>query len=148
MSGDVGARPGGWLARWRWVLVLVPLVGVFVWFNNRHSLADKIERDFVASGGKVVDLPKSVPFVWTRVCILPPYSPAAVTSRLLGFTWNSDAHSRVAKSEDVVLLVFATDKLVIGSADYSRDLLHLAGKCYPRANARFPIPATGAGQLR
>ncbi len=146
MSGDV--KPSGPLARWRWMLVFIPLVAVFVWFNNRHSLADKIRRDFVASGGTRVDLPKSVPFVWTRVCILGPYSPAAETSRLLGFAWNSDAHSRVLKSEDVVLLVFATDKLVIGSADFSRELLTLAGKCYARADARFPIPATGAGHLK
>jgi hypothetical protein len=133
------AKRSGWLTRWRWLLVLIPLVAVFVWFNNRHSLADAIDRDFHASGGKVVDLPKSVPFAWSRVCILGPYSGTRQTSALLGFEWDSDAHSAIKQHDGVLLLVFATDTLVVGAADYSRVLDAWAGKCYPRSQARFVL---------
>ncbi len=127
------------LSRWSWVLVLAALVAVFAWFTGRHDLEADIRRDLAASGGKLVDLPKSVPFVWNRVCVAAPYSTAKATSAMLGFDWNSDAHSRVGRDEGVVLLVFATDTLVIAAVDFSRELMPWAGKCYLREDARFQI---------
>jgi hypothetical protein len=126
------------LSRWSWVLVLAVLVAVFVWFIGRHNLEADIRRDFSASGGKLVDLPKSVPFPWDRVCVAAPYATPAATSAMLGFDWNSDAHSQV-RNDGVVLLMFATDTMVVGAADFSRELMPWAGKCYLREDARFQI---------
>ena len=127
------------LARWSWVLVLAALLAVYVWYAKMHDLHAAIRRDFVASGNKVIDLPKSVPFLWTRVCVLGPYSDTKTTSALLGFEWNSDAHSDVKDDEGVTLLVFAHKKMVVGAVDYSREMAPLAGKCYPRSEARFQV---------
>ena len=80
-----------------------------------------------------------MPFPWSRVCILGPRSDAKATSALLGFAWDANAHSDVLHSDDVTLLVFANKNVVVGAVDYSRDLAPLAGKCYPRAEARFPL---------
>ena len=139
---SVAAKPST-LARWSWLLVLVVLFGVLLWYWRTHDLEAAIRRDLAASQGKVVDLPKSVPFPWTLVCVLGPYSDAKATSALLGFDWNSDAHSDILMDDSVVLLVFATETMVVGAVDFSRewDLLPWAGKCHARDQARFQLPA-------
>ena len=134
MSGS--AAPST-LARWSWLLVLAAVLAAYAWYSRKHDLAAAIRRDFVASGDKVVDLPKSVPLGWTRVCVVEPYSDTKATSTLLGFDWNSDAHSDVRNG--ALLLVFANKNIVLGAADYSHDLAPWAGKCYPRSAARFQV---------
>jgi hypothetical protein len=119
----VSAKPPT-AARWSWLLVLVALAALYFWYARGHDLEADIRRDVAASGGKLVDLPKSVPFVWNRVCVAGPYS---------------DAHSAVRGDEGVVLLVFASGDMVVGAVDYSRELLPWAGKCYLREAARFQI---------
>jgi hypothetical protein len=127
------------VARWSWLLVLTALAALYFWYARGHDLEADIRRDVAASGGKLVDLPKSVPFVWNRVCVAGPYSSSKTTSDMLGFDWNSDAHSAVRGDEGVVLLVFASGDMVVGAVDYSRELLPWAGKCYLREAARFQI---------
>jgi hypothetical protein len=127
------------VARWSWLLVLVALAALYLWYARGHDLEADIRRDLAASGGKLVDLPKSVPFVWNRVCVAGPYSDSKTTSALLGFDWNSEAHSDVRSNEGVVLLVFASGDMVVGAVDFSRELLPWAGKCYLREAARFQI---------
>ncbi len=119
--------------------MLAALLAAYLWFARKHDLEAAIRRDFAASGNKVIDLPKSIPFAWTRVCILGPYSDAKATSALLGFAWNSDAHSNVKKDDGVTLLVFTNKNMVVGAVDFSRELAPMAGKCYPRADARFQV---------
>ena len=119
--------------------MLTAVLAAYAWYTRKHDLAAAIRRDFVASGSKVVDLPKSVPFGWTRVCVVGPHADAQATSALLGFDWNSDAHSRIRSSDTTVLLVFTNKNIVLGAADYSRELTPWAGKCYPRSAARFRV---------
>ncbi len=125
--------------RWSWLLVLAALVATYAWYTRKHDLESAIRRDFVASGSKVFDLPKSVPFAWSRVCIVGPYSDTRATSALIGFAWNSDAHSDVRTDDGITLLVFTNKDMVVGAVDYSRELAPRAGKCYPRSEARFPV---------
>lgn len=134
----MSARPPA-LARWSWLLVLAALLALYLWYARGHDLEADIRRDVAASGGKLVDLPKSVPFVWNRVCVAAPYSTSKTVSDMLGFDWNSDAHSEVRSDDGVVLLVFASGDMVVGAVDYSRELTPWAGKCHPREAARFQI---------
>jgi hypothetical protein len=134
----VSARPPA-LARWSWLLVLAALMALSFWFARGHDLEADIRRDVAASGGKLVDLPKSVPFVWNRVCVAAPYTRSKAVGDMLGFEWDSDAHSDVRSDDGVVLLVFASGAMVVGAVDYSRELMPWAGKCYPREAARFQI---------
>ena len=119
--------------------MLAALLAAYVWYARRHDLEAAIRRDFVASGSKVVDLPKSVPFAWDRVCVVGPYSDAKATGALLGFAWDSDAHSAIRSSDTIVLLVFANKEMVVGAVDYGRELAPWAGKCYPRTKATFSV---------
>lgn len=127
------------MARWSWLLVLAVLFAAYAWYGRKHDLEAAIRRDFIASGSQVIDLPKAVPFAWSRVCIVGPYSDAKDTSALLGFDWNSDAHSDVKNDEGVTLLVFANKNMVVGAVDFSRELAPREGKCYLRSDARFEV---------
>jgi hypothetical protein len=138
VSGGAANKPG-LLARWSWLLVLAAVFAAYAWYTHKHDLEAAIRRDFVASGNKVIDLPKSVPFAWSRVCVVSPYSNTKATSALLGFDWDSDAHSSVKGSDVVTLLVFADKHIVVGAVDYSRELAPWEGKCYPRTKARFVV---------
>ena len=119
--------------------MLAALLAAYVWYARGHDLEAAIRRDFAASGSKVVDLPKSVPFAWDRVCVVGPYSDAKATGALLGFDWDSDAHSAIRSSDTIVLLVFAKQQMVVGAVDYGRELAPWAGKCYPRSRAVFSV---------
>jgi hypothetical protein len=131
-----------WLARRSYLVVLALLLLFLFFYARSHRLADAIERDYLASGMTTIDLPRSVPQAWQRVCVLGPYSSARDAGALLGFDWNADAHSRVRDHEDAVLLIFASGNIVVGAADYPRadgDLSPLASHCYPRSAARFSV---------
>jgi hypothetical protein len=135
---------GAWLVRMRYMVVLVLLIALLAAYARTHRLADAIRRDYIASGGKVVDLPKSVPHAWQRVCILGPYSSSRQADALLGFAWKVEAHSDIASSEDINLLIFIKGTDVVAAVDYPRadgDLNHLASSCYLRADAKFTLPA-------
>ena len=135
------------MMRWRYLLVLAALLGMYVWFARSHDLEAAIRRDAAASGGKVIDLPKSVPFAWSRVCVAGPHASTKSTSAMLGFEWNSEAHSKVLDDEGVILLMFANKNMVVGAVDYSRELAPWAGKCYLRADAVFKIAGLEAGRI-
>lgn len=45
--------------RRRYLVALALLIALLIAYARTHRLADAIRRDFIASGGKVVDLPKS-----------------------------------------------------------------------------------------
>ncbi len=123
--------------------MLAAIILLVVIYARTHRLTDAIERDYLASGMKIVNLPKSVPQAWQRVCVLGPYASSKDAGALLGFDWNADAHSRVRDHQDAVLLIFVSGHIVVGAADYPRaagDLSRLAPRCYPRAAARFTLP--------
>jgi hypothetical protein len=129
-----------WVVRRSYLIILALFVVFIVVFARTHRIADAITRDYLASGMKIIDLPKSVPQKWQRVCVLGPRSTARDASALLGFEWNADAHSNVRERDTAILLIFATGNIVVASTDYPRadgDLAHLASKCYPRSAARF-----------
>ena len=132
------SRPG-LVARWSWLLVLVALAAVFIRYSRAHDLESAIRRDVAASGGKLADLPKSVPFPWSRVCIMGPGSDSKAAKDLLGFDWDADAHSDVRDDAGVVLLIFTHKNIVVGAVDYSRELGPWAGKCHLRDQARFAL---------
>ncbi len=136
------------MARWSWLLVLAALGAVFIWYWRTHDLESAIRRDAAASGGKLVDLPKSVPFPWSQVCIMGPGSNGDAAKALLGFDWNADAHSDVRDDADVVLLIFTNKNMVVGAVDYSRELLPWAGKCHARKLARFELSGAQAVDIR
>jgi hypothetical protein len=129
-----------WVLRRSYLIILALIVVFIVVFARTHRVADAIKRDYAASGNKTIDLPKSVPQPWQRVCVLGPYSTANAARASLGFDWNADAHSNVRDRDTVVLLIFVTRNIVVASTDYPRvdgDLSRLTGKCYPRSEARF-----------
>lgn len=132
-----------WIIRWRWLVVLASLLLLFVVYARANSLEGAIRKQYVASGNGSIDLSAAVPQKgWERVCILGPYSTTADTSALLGFEWNSDGHSSVRTDDDVTLLVFANDTMVIAATDYPRagpDFSSLASRCYPRSASRFTL---------
>ena len=135
---------GAWLVRMRYLVALVLLIALLAAYARTHRLADAIRRDYIASGGKVIDLPKSVPHAWQRVCILGPYSSSKQADALLGFDWKVEAHSDIARSEDINLLIFIKGTDVVAAVDYPRadgDLGYLAPSCYLRTNARFTLPS-------
>ena len=129
------------VARWSWLLVLAVLAAVFMWYWRTHDLEQAIRRDVAASGGKLVDLPKSVPFPWTQVCVMGPGSDSQAAKALLGFDWDADAHSDVRDDDSVVLLIFTNKNMVVGAVDYSRELAPWAGTCHLREQAKFTLSA-------
>jgi hypothetical protein len=131
---------GGWLARGRTLVVMVLLILLLLAYARTHRLVDAVRRDYIASGKKVLDLPKSVPHAWERVCVLGPNATSKDAAALLGFAWKVEAHSAIGRRGDVVLLIFAKGTDVVAALDYPRadgDLAHLASTCYPRSAAKF-----------
>jgi hypothetical protein len=132
-----------WLVRMRYMVVLLLMIALLAGYALRHRLADAIRREFVASGRKVMDLPKAVPFAWQRLCVLGPYSGQAQADELLGFRWKVEAHSDIARNDGITLLIFVKDKDVVAAVDYARadgDLNYAADHCYQREDAKFTMP--------
>jgi hypothetical protein len=102
--------------------------------------AASIAGQFAASGRRDVDLAAAVPGDWDRVCILGPYSRNAAAARALGFEWPAETSSDIASDDGISLLVFARGRSVTAHVDYPRgsgDFSNLAGRCFPRADAKF-----------
>lgn len=131
-----------WLWRRSYLVVLVLLILLFVAYALTHRTADAIRRDYVASGKTIIDLPKSVPSAWQRVCVFKPYTIPADVSRALGFAWDVEAHSAIQTNERINLLVFINGWDVVAAVDYPRadgDLIRLPSTCYRRADAKFTL---------
>ncbi|MES2316060.1 MAG: hypothetical protein V4631_01075 [Pseudomonadota bacterium] len=143
-AGHDAAGPVKGVAAWLWrrsyLVLLVVLMLLFTAYALTHRSADAIRRDYIASGRTVMDLPKSVPSAWQRVCIFKPYSQQSDVTRALGFAWDVEAHSSITEHEHINLLVFINGWDVVAAVDYPRadgDLARLPSTCYRRADAKF-----------
>lgn len=93
-----------------------------------------------------VDLPKLMPFAWTRVYVFGPGTQAAEIDRTLGFPWKPGATEAPGDSSNPVLLLFvrasSLRREVVREATYHKSDPRfdcIEGASYPRREARFAV---------
>jgi hypothetical protein len=97
---------------------------------SRTKGDEELSRAIVAKaqegGGDVTvaDVPGVTQFSWDRVHIFPPNTPADKVRQELGFDWPEAG--RVAKHDDLVLLVFLDQGKVVRFVDLPRSAVDLA----------------------
>lgn len=118
------------------ILLLAALAGC----QPGHRISSSIKDQFLASGRKSVDLTAAVPGTWQRVCILGPYSSNATAKQMLSFDWDAESRSSIKNNEDISLLLFVQDHVVVDYVEHSRvagDFTNLSGRCFSRSSAKF-----------
>lgn len=92
------------------------------------------------AANRTIDLQRTVPGPWTRVCILGPYSDNSTAHRTLGFAWPVERKSAIRTSDTITLLLFVGQDAVIRFIEHPRaagDFSNLAGQCIAREQAHF-----------
>lgn len=87
-----------------------------------------------------VDLAQIGPADWDKVCVLGPYTLNAQAEAVLGFAWDAERRTRIAATDDIVVLVFVRGADVRAYTQYPRragDLAGLQPPCLPRTRAQI-----------
>ena len=98
-----------------WVLLTLPSCE-----SPTLNLSEEITRQFQSSGRTFVNLPKVLPSVWDKVCILGPYSTSNHAYDTLGFAWPVETHSTISVSDSIALLLFVNNKEIVEFVEHPR----------------------------
>jgi hypothetical protein len=111
--------------------------------NAAATLGAVIARAATTQPHEKIDLARLTDFDWDRLYIFGPHSKRDEIESALGFDWPGVSKTKIAKSDEVTLLVFTKDKAVAGWLEYPRlkaDFSFVASsKGYTREEARFAI---------
>ena len=111
--------------------------------NAAATLGAVIARAATTQPGEKIDLARLTDFDWDRLYIFGPHAKKSEIESALGFDWPGVSKTKIAKSDEVALLVFTKEKKVVGWLEYPRlkaDFSFVSSsKGYTREEARFAI---------
>jgi hypothetical protein len=103
--------------------------------NGDKSISQQLTAEFDASTSAPIDLAKLGPPTWEKVCVLGSYTPNKEAEKVLGFKWDVEQKSSIAKNDNINLLVFIKGQEVLAYTEHPRnkgDFLKLRSRCLPR----------------
>jgi len=92
----------------------------------------------VGSNSATVDLAAVGPSSWERVCFFGPYSTNQRVEKILGFQWDAEGKSSIARNDGINLLVFVRHQEVVAYTEHPRnkgDVVSLSSRCLSRSSA-------------
>lgn len=112
-----GGRSLGWVAFW----VLAPFAALMVAIGIGQALlmaedegvSGRLIGAAIRGDGEEVPLLEASGFAWDRICIFPPFTPAATVREVLGVDWNG------VLNHDWPTLVFVDGESVVRYAGVS-----------------------------
>lgn len=118
--------------RWVGIATVVALAGC------GSGISTEISQQAAANPERL-DLAKVGGAEWERICFLGPYTNNQEAEKALGFSWNVEVRTDIAKSDGINVLVFVKGKEVVAHTEHPRhqDFAPLAGQCFPRESAVF-----------
>jgi hypothetical protein len=119
--------------------------------NGDKSISQQLTAEFDASTSAPVDLAKIGPSTWEKVCVLGPYTTNEAAEKILGFKWDVEQRSSIAKNDNINLLVFVKGREVLAYAEHPRnkgDFLKLHSKCLSRKQSTLLRRSNSGGEVQ
>jgi hypothetical protein len=113
---------------------------------EREEVSAAIAQAVDNRTGDTLDLAQVTSFAWTRVCVIPPYTPVESMDAVVGFRWRG---APIDLHEVYHLLLFIDGDRAVAHVRYPRrpaDFQTNGVKCYDRPHARFRIAADPTGE--
>lgn len=96
------------------------MVSVFVDDGSDAELGERIIANLLKSEGKPCRIADAAPFPWDDMHLFPPYTPAELMERKLGFPWPDAARVDLQHEEGAVVLAFVREFRVVRYARIRR----------------------------
>jgi hypothetical protein len=113
--------------------------------NAAALLGAKIARTAATQPSERIDLAQLTDFDWDRLYIFGPHTKRDEVQNALGYEWAGVSKTKIARSDEISLLVFTKDRKVVGWLEYLRlkaDFSFVSSSTgYTRDEARFAIRA-------
>ncbi len=119
--------------------------------SSNNSISQKLTAEFDASTSAPIDLAKLGPPTWEKVCVLGPYITNGEAEKVLGFKWDVEQKSSIAKNDNINLLVFVKDREVLAYAEHPRnkgDFLKLQSRCLTRKQSILFRQSNSVGEVQ
>jgi hypothetical protein len=103
--------------------------------NGGTSISRQLTKEFDASASAPIDLAQLGPPTWEKVCVLGSYTSTKEAEKVLGFQWDVEQKSSIAKNDAINLLVFVKGRKVLAYTEHPRnkgDFSELRSRCLPR----------------
>ena len=126
------------------VLSLMLLLGCS---SNSSPISAQITSQFETSNTAPIDLSVVGPASWERVCILLPYTTNQAAEKVLGFKWDAESKTSIARSDRINVLAFVQNQQVVSYTEHPRtkgDFSKIQSRCLPRSHATV-MREPGAG---
>lgn len=131
--------------RLRYILPCLLLSGCT---NGDSSISAQLEALLQAGTETRVDLAQIGPASWERLCVLTPYTTNARAEQLLGFAWDAERNTSIARSDGINVLVFTQGQEVVAYTEHSRrkgDFSKMQPACLLRTQAIVVREQTSSG---
>jgi hypothetical protein len=128
-------------------------VGYAVRHKPAYAASQQIDRLLasVPPSGGAVDFSQIDGFGWDALYVVGPFTPHAQIEAALGFAWDKAETVNIQRRDDINLLVFTKDGVVVASLEPRRGKLDFALAAgvarFTPQTARFQARATPQGAL-
>ena len=68
-----------------------------------------------------IDLSIIGPASWERVCVLSPYTTNQTAEQVLGFKWDAESKTSIARRDGINVLVFVQTQQVVAYTEHPRN---------------------------
>ncbi len=127
------------------LVLIISVMAIIAGFFWHKGGPDAQQLEVILLDGKI-DLAKSMPGDWERLCILGPYMTNSHAKEILGVSVNISRRSNIGTSDSIALLATIQSSQVNGLYEINfknANFTPHAGECFPKNDARFLIQLTG-----